>query len=382
VKQDGVESQKHFDRKAREGTVHHGSLAFFAFLCGSAGLVCRVITISAWLTLLWPSVVSAQQRWFKGNTHAHSLNSDGDVPVDAVVRWYREHGYHFTFITEHEYFTDVAPLNALFGGANRFQVFAGQEVTQRIADPKHTNGVRQAHVNALGTSRLVPTLGLRNIAAGMTIAETYARNGAAIRAAGGILQVNHPNFIWSVPLGDMMDLPDSTLFEVWNGHPIVYNQGGTDSTGQVMLSTEARWDSALSRGKQLFGVADDDSHSYKAENAEDPDMARPGRGWIWVRADTLSQSAIVGALRRGDFYASTGITLRDVQITPTEYRLEITPAGDRRYLTEFIGKNGRILASSTTLRPSYQITGSEGYVRARISDSSGRMAWTQPRMVR
>ena len=32
-------------------------------------------------------------RWFKGNTHAHSLNSDGDVPVDAVVRWYREHGY-------------------------------------------------------------------------------------------------------------------------------------------------------------------------------------------------------------------------------------------------------------------------------------------------
>ena len=30
------------------------------------------------------------RRWFKGNTHAHSLNSDGDVPVDEVVRWYRE----------------------------------------------------------------------------------------------------------------------------------------------------------------------------------------------------------------------------------------------------------------------------------------------------
>lgn len=328
--------------------------------------------------LLTAPPARAQSRWFKGNTHAHSLNSDGDVPVDEVVRWYREHGYHFTFITEHEYFTDVGPLNALFGAANRFLVIAGQEVTQRVADSAHTGGVRQAHVNALGTSRLVPTIGERNVANGMSIADTYARHHAAIRAAGGIMQVNHPNFIWSVRLGDMMNLPDSTLFELWNGHPIVYNLGGTDSTGQVMLSTEARWDSVLSRGTLLFGVADDDSHSYKPQDAENRDLARPGRAWIWVRADSLSRDAIIGALRRGDFYASTGITLRDLQITSTEYRLEIIPAGDRRYLTEFIGRNGRVLASSTTLRPSYRIIGGEGYVRARVSDSSGRMAWAQP----
>jgi hypothetical protein len=321
---------------------------------------------------------SGQAYWFKGNTHAHSLNSDGDVPVDEVVRWYREHRYHFTFITEHEYFTDVGPLNALFAGANRFLVIAGQEVTQRVADAKHTGGVRQAHVNALGTSRLVLPAGERNIATDLTIAQTYARNGAAIRAAGGLLQVNHPNFIWSVPLEDMMDLPDSTLFELWNGHPIVYNQGGTDSTGQVMLSTEARWDSILSRGKLLFGVADDDSHSFKPQDAENPDLARPGRGWIWVRADTLSAEAIVGALRRGDFYASTGVTLRDLRVSSIAYQLEIAPAGDRRYLTEFIGRNGQVLGTSTKLLSTYRITGAEGYVRARITDSSGRMAWTQP----
>ena len=329
-------------------------------------------------SLLAFAPTAGAQRWFRGNTHAHSLNSDGDVPVDAVVRWYREHGYHFTFITEHEYFTDVAPLNALFAGANRFLVIAGQEVTQRIADSAHTGGVRQAHVNALGTSRLVPTIGEKNIAKGMTIAQTYARNGAAIRAAGGLLQVNHPNFIWSVPLADMMDLPDSTLFEVWNGHPIVYNQGGTDSTGQEMLSTEGRWDSVLSRGKLLFGVGDDDSHSYKPEDAENPDMARPGRAWIWVRADTLSAEAILRALHRGDFYASTGVTLKELKVDPTQYALEITPAGDRRYLTEFIGQGGKVLARSTTLRSAYRIVGGEGYVRARITDSSGRMAWTQP----
>jgi hypothetical protein len=144
-----------------------------------------------------------------------------------------------------------------------------------------------------------------------------------------------------------------------------------------MLSTEVRWDSVLSRGKLLFGVADDDSHSFKPQDAENPDMARPGRAWIWVRADTLTAASIVRALHRGDFYASTGHAPRSPR-EPNRVRLEIAPAGDRRYLTEFIGRDGRVLASNTTLRPSYRIAGSEGYVRARVSDSSGRMAWTQP----
>src|SRR5687768_14082488 len=30
-------------------------------------------------------------RWFKGNTHAHTLESDGDSPPEQVARWYRDH---------------------------------------------------------------------------------------------------------------------------------------------------------------------------------------------------------------------------------------------------------------------------------------------------
>lgn len=37
----------------------------------------------------------APVRWLKGNTHTHTLNSDGDSSPDEVVRWYREHGYQF-----------------------------------------------------------------------------------------------------------------------------------------------------------------------------------------------------------------------------------------------------------------------------------------------
>ncbi|MGH7712301.1 MAG: CehA/McbA family metallohydrolase [Gemmatimonadaceae bacterium] len=321
------------------------------------------------------------QRWYRGNTHAHTLNSDGDVPADAVVRWYREHGYHFTFITDHEFVTDVTPLNAMFGAAGKFLVISGQEVTQRVADAQHPDGLRQAHVNALGVTRVVRPVGDRNIAAGMTIAETYARHVPAIRAAGGLAQVNHPNFRWSVRLDDMLQLPDSTLFELWNAHVLVHNLGGSDSAGRWMPSTEALWDSLLTRGKLLFGVADDDSHSFRPEQAETPDATRPGRAWVMVRADSLTPDAILRALSRGDFYSSTGVTLRSYNADASEIRLEIEPASDRRFLIEFIGKEGRVLATSTGTRAQYRLTGSERYVRARVTDSGGRRAWTQPVML-
>jgi hypothetical protein len=338
------------------------------------------------LLLAWPLAgvatpaagQGAPPRWYRGNTHAHTLNSDGDSPADAVVRWYREHGYHFTFITDHEFITDVGPLNALFGAAGRFLVLSGQEVTQRVADPAHPDGVRQAHVNALGVTRVVRPIGDRQIASGMTIGATYARNLGAIRSAGGVAQVNHPNFRWSVPLAEMASLPDSTLFELWNGHPTVYNPGGPDSTGRWMPSTESLWDSLLTRGKLLFGIADDDSHHFRPEGAENADLARPGRGWIMVRADTLAADAILRALRRGDFYASTGVMLRDYEADGREIRVTIAPAGDRRYLTEFIGREGRVLAAVGGTSAVYRMTGAEGYVRARVTDSSGRRAWMQP----
>jgi len=335
---------------------------------------------AALIALIAPSAVFGQStpRWYRGNTHAHTLNSDGDTPADGVVRWYREHGYHFTLITDHEFITDVAPLNAMFGAAGRFLVISGQEVTQRVADASHPDGFRQAHVNALGVTRVVRPIGERNIATGMTVAATYARHLPAIKEAGGVPQVNHPNFRWSVPLQEMLELPDSTLFELWNGHPTVYNLGGTDSAGRVMPSTEALWDSLLTRGKLLFAVADDDSHSFRPQDAENTELARPGRGWIMVRADTLAADAILSALRRGDFYASTGVTLRDYHADAQVVRVDVAAARDARYLTEFIGKGGRVLGSATGTRARYRITGAEGYVRARVTDSAGRRAWMQP----
>lgn len=52
-----------------------------------------------------------------------------------------------------------------------------------------------------------------------------------------------------------------------------------------------------------------------------------------------------------------------------------TPA---RYLTRFIGTGGKVLAESAGTHPAFDLRGDEGCVRAAITDSNGRRAWTQP----
>lgn len=343
------------------------------------------LAIFALLALAAPlsaqSTQSGTTRWFRGNTHTHTLESDGNTSPADVVKWYRDNGYDFVVITDHEKVTDPAPLNALHGVPGRFLVFPGEEVTQRIEDLSRPGPPRQAHVNGIGVTRAVLPLGERGMVRNQTIASTYARNLAEIVAAGGLPQVNHPNFGWSIRPDDMSELPDSTLFEVWNGQPRINNLGGDDGTGGVALSTDALWDTLLTRGRLLFGVATDDAHNFRPAQHQDFETARPGGGWVMVRADTLTRPAIVSALRAGQFYSTTGILLDDYHASPREIRLRIAKTGsrdDRRYRTEFVGRGGRVLAAMPGLTARYLITGDEGYVRARITDSNGRRAWMQP----
>jgi hypothetical protein len=113
---------------------------------------CGSLLIVAAAVLFHASVATGQQselHWYKGNTHTHTINSDGDSAPDVVARWYREHDYQFLFITDHEYLTDPASLNALFGAKERFLLLPGQEITQWSEDPKRSS----AHINALSLMR-------------------------------------------------------------------------------------------------------------------------------------------------------------------------------------------------------------------------------------
>ena len=329
-----------------------------------------LVLLAALLVVVTVVVVVAAQtkpaapalRWFKGNTHTHTLNSDGDSTPDEVVRWYRSHGYQFLVLTDHNYLTSVDVLNALHGAREKFLVIPGEEVTDRFGD-------LSLHINGLDLVREVAPQG------GTSVVEVLQRNVDAIRKEGGIPHINHPNFRWSITADELRQVRNNKLFEIYNGHPQVNLQGGGGVPG-----LEEVWDAILSSGLLLYGIAVDDAHTFK--DPGNPAVAGPGRGWVMVRAPRLDARALLEAMERGDFYASTGVVLSDYQVNASRMTVTVAKTTFAKYRIQFIGKGGRILKEVAEPTATYEFTGGEGYVRATVRESNGQVAWGQPVIVK
>ena len=161
------------------------------------------------------------------------------------------------------------------------------------------------------------------------------------------------------------------LFEIYNGHPQVNNAGGGGLPG-----LEQMWDQLLTGGRLLYGVAVDDAHHFKRPG--DPTAAAPGRGWVYVRAEALEPRMISEALDHGDFYASTGVELAEYIADAARLAVKVKPTTWSKYRIQFIGGGGRVLSEVADVGAAYTVKGDEGYVRIKVLESNGLMAWTQP----
>ena len=46
-------------------------------------------------------------QWYKGNLHSHTTNSDGHLTPAQAVTLFRQYGYSFLCLSEHDYYTDL-----------------------------------------------------------------------------------------------------------------------------------------------------------------------------------------------------------------------------------------------------------------------------------
>ena len=303
-----------------------------------------------------------RSRWYKGNIHTHTDKSDGDASPEKVVRWFRRHGYDFLVLSDHNHRT----LLEYGRGKRRFKrplMIPGEEVSVNL-----DGGRTAVHVNGIGVTRLVEPIDATEVV------PTLQANINAILDAGGVASINHPNYKWSFDHEAIIQVTGASLLEVFNAVPIanVHGAPGKPSYEQI-------WDEVLSARKVIFGVATDDSHNYSDFS---PERLNPGRGWVMVRATELSPDAIVEALESGDFYASTGVTLEELDLSQEYISLTIDQTADSIYTTRFTGRGGATYAEVVGTEASYRIRGDEGYVRATVMSSSGPKAWTQPVFLR
>jgi len=267
--------------------------------------------------------------WLKGNTHTHSNLSDGDSSPDEVAARYLELGYDFLVLTDHNVVSDFSQYST-----QDYLCIDGEEITDST---NHTNGID-----------LIASIS----------PSTLEDNVDEVLAQGGIPHINHPSYSG---LDAANIIPIDGLF-----HMEVFNALTNDYDEDI-------WDRVLASGKLVYGIASDDCHRLSSQ---------AGRGWIVVRSDNLDLQSIKDAVNAGDYYASSGIVLNDYYVDSEQMIVD----SQNGTLIEFIGPVGQILDSVEGPYGFYRFTGTDGlfnplefYVRARISNASGRYAWTQPR---
>ena len=299
--------------------------------------------------------------WFKGNVHCHSTNSDGHSSPAEVARYYRAMGMDFVTVSDHNRLTSITEYASELD--DRFVGIPCCEYTGR----------HNCHVVAVDVDEAVkPEPGVADADPLAVLQDGIDRT----LAAGGVPVLCHPCWNWAFDHETILKLRNATHFEVFNASPDCNSHPLGDRS-----YPERIWDEVLSAGRRLYGVATDDAHFHGSaeEAARSPKhLAVGGLGWSAVRADELSRRAVRLAFDRGDFYASTGVSLADYRVSRGSIEIEIDPWSHERVVTEFIGTGGTVLAREEGLRAAYRFRGDERYVRARIVDSTGGHAFTQP----
>jgi hypothetical protein len=298
-------------------------------------------------------------------------------------------------------------INARLGEAGKFLMIEGEEITSTVTVGGTTKNV---HVNAINLAQQIAPI---FPAYGTSVVSTLNQNLGSITAQATRLnrtilaQVNHPNWPgYDITPEDLAQATDAQFFEVANESGDNLNGGNATHP-----STDKIWDVANTiritqlHKRPLFGTATDDAHFYNGDGTS-ACPAAPGKGWVMVRADSLATDTVLDAMDRGDFYSSTGVTIRDISFNSGVLSVAIEPEAGVSYTTDFIGtlkgadptKNpdgtysadiGKVLMSESGTSASYQMTGDELYVRAVIhstrlmndapvDESPYEQAWTQP----
>ncbi len=323
-------------------------------------------------------------RWYRGNTHAHTvICGHADSTPEAVARWYLEHDYNFLILSEHNHFIDPATVRLPATRRHDFILIPGEEVSETGYVHVHTTGMNTRHLTPRST-------GLARTS------EAIQDHVDGVRVAGGEPILNHPNHLYAVTATDLFPVRKLHLFELFNGHPLANNFGDGEHP-----ATEALWDELLTQGRVVYGVSSDDAHYF---SLIDDDYSNPGRGWVMVRAQELSPDAITAAMARGDFYASSGVVLSHYTATAASYRIEVdrqrTAAAlsspglrgrrvretEEGYTIELIGPAGRVLSTTPSSTVAIAIDTAHAYVRARVTfrrahpdhGSEEFYAWGQP----
>lgn len=290
----------------------------------------------------------APGRFYRGNLHTHSTNSDGHLSVASVVRTYEEAGYDFLTLTDHFLERYGFPISDT-------RPFRGDNFTTLLGAELHAGSV------GLGGFWHILAVGLPLDFAPTSPAEVPSALCARARKAGAFVAAAHP-YWYGVTPEEIVSLGEIDAIETFNATCQGENDRG--DSWHVL-------DTLLARGRRYLACATDDAHF----NPQRPDWLR---GWVHVRATHREPEALLESLRAGQYYSSTGPEIRDLQLEAgNQITIECSPC--QAIFAAGVGSPARRVHGIGMERATFPLAGlSTPYLRVTVVDSASRRAWSNP----
>lgn len=280
--------------------------------------------------------------FWKGNLHMHTTVSDGRLTPAEAVALYRQNGYDFVAITDHD--TVACPTHTDQG----MLIFSGIELAYELpAEELHIVGF---HI----PQGIEPQLENR-----------YGPQAAidAMYQSGGRAIVAHP--AWSLlSQGTLSGLRHVSAAEI-------YNTMSTLPRNCLRADASTLLDVAAAHGNALPLVAVDDTHFYDGEQCQ---------SFVKVQADACTPALLLKALDERRFYASQGPEIRRLGVSGSRITLDCSPVNTIVFYSNLSWVTGRSRMGEGLTHSEYELNLSRGetFVRCQIIDAQGRSAWTNP----
>ena len=278
-------------------------------------------------------------RWFKGNLHLHTSDSDGRRTPEEAYRLYREAGYDFIARTDHWIHAEeeISPEGLLVLPGCEYNI--GDNVVEGIY-----------HILSVGADS----------APGLIKGQPYTATEIveAIHREGGLAVLAHPAWSLNTP-EQMLSVEGVDMTEIFNSV--------SDLPRNCRPYSGLLTDMLAARGACWPLIATDDTHFY-----ESFDLCR---SFIYVRAEACTRPALMDALRRGDFYASQGPRLQ-VHLQDGVLQVNCSPVEEIVYHTGWVWNPHRSQMGEGLTHGEYTVSGADRFVRVEVRDAQGRYAWS------
>lgn len=296
-----------------------------------------------------------EYQWRLGNFQIQSaawggLTNGQNNPSDRVFDVYKRLGYEVITISDYMKINDYHP-----------------EDIPLVPVYEHGYGIQKTHQVCIGARSVVPL----DYPLFQTLnSKQYILE--QLSATSDLVAIAHPSVRNAYRLTDMEKLTHVELIEALSNfqHSI------------------AHWDAALSAGRPLYLLANDDTHNL--DNPFDY-----GKVATVLHCDTISTETVVTSLRKGTAY---GLLIHTPENENHERKFErfqdlphlnaVTISGDSLTVSadrpirevRFVGQGGQVreIVAVDSVAASYVMTADDTYIRAEITIDPGHIIYTNP----